>query len=99
MREAFSSTESVMREAAIWSIFSWMDQFDEVFELEFALKGLTDESADVRLAAAWILESRISVDSLRPHEEFLRELSDSGDKEFQEMMLLLLKRIQDATDD
>ena len=98
LREAFSSTESVMREKAMY-LLSIMDQFDEAFDLEFALKGLTDESAGVRSGAAWILQSRISTDSLRPHVEFLRELLDSGDEELQGMMWLLLKRIQDATDD
>ena len=98
MREAFWSTESLMREKAIESL-TMMEQFDESFELEFALKGLTDESADVRFWAAWIIESRISTDSLRPHEEFFRKLADTGDEELRGLMLLLIKRIQNETED
>ena len=98
MREAFSSTESVMRKEAIWSLLR-MEQFDETFDLEFALNGLTAESADVRWAAARILENRISIDSLKPHEEFLRELADSDDENVRMAVRQHLRRIQDAIED
>ena len=98
MREAFSSPESALREEAMWSL-AMMEQFDEAFDLEFALQGLSDESPDVRLNAAWLLNARISTDSLRPHQEILRELAESDDENVQEAVRRHLGRMPDAIED
>ena len=98
MREGFSSPESVLREEAISSLTS-MDQFDEAFDLEFALKGLDDESLDVRFYAAWLLNARISTESLRPHQELLRELEESDDENVRRAVSQQLLRIQEAIED
>lgn len=98
MREAFLSTESILREEAISSLTS-MEQFDEAFDLEFALKGLNDESADVRYYATWLLDERISPESLRPHQELLRGLADSEDENVRRAVRQQLLRIQEAIED
>ncbi len=98
MREAFWSTESALREEAIWSL-SMMEQFDEAFDLEFALQGLNDESPDVRSQAAWLLNVRISTDSLRPHEELLRGFAKSDDENVRGAVRQHLGRMQDAIED
>ncbi len=98
MREAFSSPESVMREEAISSLTS-MEQFDEAFDLEFTLKGLNDESQYVRADAAWLLNGRISTDSLRPHKELLRGLAESDDENVRGAVRKHLGRIEDAIED
>ena len=98
MREAFSSPESVMREESMESLVT-MDQFDEAFDLDFALRGLSDESSDVRFYAAWLLNVRISTDSLRPHQELLREFAKSDDEDVRGAVRQHLGRMQDAIED
>ena len=98
MREAFSSPESALREEAISSLTS-MEQFDEAFDLEFALQGLNDESPYVRLLSAWLLNVRISTDSLRPHQELLRGFADSDDDNVRGAVRQHLRRMQDAIED
>lgn len=98
MREAFGSTESALREEAISSLTS-MEQFDEAFDLEFALRGLGDESPDVRFFAAWLLNQRISTDSLRPHQELLRGFAESDDENVRGAVRKHLGRMQDAIED
>ncbi len=98
MREAFSSTESVMREEASSSLVM-MEQFDEAFDLEFALLGLNDESPDVRSLAAWLLTARISTDSLRPHQELLRGFAESDDENVRGAVRQHLSRIQESIED
>ena len=73
-----------------------MEQFDEAFDLEFALKGLDDESPDVRLNAVWLLNERISPESLGPHQERLRGLADSDDEDVRGAVRQHLGRMQDA---
>ena len=98
LREAFSSTESALREEAMWSLVM-MEQFDEAFDLEFALKGLDDEAPDVRLNAVWLLNERISPESLGPHQELLRGLADSDDENVRRAVRQQLLRIQEAIED
>ncbi len=98
MREAFSSPESVLREEAIWSL-TMMDQFDEALDLEFALRGLSDDFPGVRQAAAWLLNGRISTDSLRPHQELLRGFAESDDENVRGAVRQHLGRMQDAIED
>ena len=98
MREAFSSPESVLREEAIESLVT-MDQFDEAFDLDFALRGLNDESPDVRFFAAWLLNERISTVSLSPHQELLREFAKSDDEDVRGAVKKHLGRMQDAIED
>ena len=98
MREAFSSAESVIREEAISSLTT-MDQFDEAFDLEFALRGLDDESQYVRLDAVWLLDARISTESLRPYQELLRGFAESDDENVRGAVRQQLLRIQEAIED
>ena len=98
MREAFLSPESALREEAMWSL-TMMDQFDEAFDLEFALKGLNDESSDVRFCAAFLLNGRISTDSLRPHQALLRGLADSDDENVRGAVRQHLLQMQNAIED
>ncbi len=98
MREAFLSTESVLREEAMESLVT-MDQFDEAFDLEFALQGLNDESSDVRFFAAWLLDRRLSTESLRPHQELLRGFAESDDENVRRAVRQHLLRLQEAIED
>ena len=98
MREAFSSPESVLREEAVESLVT-MDQFDEAFDLDFALRGLDDESLDVRFFAAWLLNERISTESLRPYQELLRGFAESDDENVRGAVRQQLLRIQEAIED
>ena len=98
MREAFRSTESALREEAISSL-TMMDQFDEAFDLQFALKGLNDESPDVRFYAAWLLERRVSTESLRPYQELLRGFAESDDENVRRAVRHQLRPIQDPIED
>lgn len=97
MREAFLSPESALREEAISSL-TMMEQFDEAFDLEFALRALNDESPNVRLSASWLL-GRISTDSLRPHQELLGRFTDSDDESVREAVRQHLRLIEDAIED
>lgn len=99
MREAFSSPESVLREEAISSLTMMMDQFDEAFDLDFALRGLNDESQHVRLDAVWLLDARISTESLRPHQELLQGFAESDDEEVRRAVRQQLFRIREAIED
>jgi len=82
----------------MWSL-AMMEQFDEAFDLEFALQGLNDESPDVRSQAAWLLNVRVSTDSLRPHQELLRKFAKSDDENVRGVVRQHLGRMQDAIED